>query len=89
MPKFPHHPYESAAPNSDDHNFLVRTLICSFFDSTESSLSLEFNKMKFSANHGLISKLGHGHLRNIPFWFPELLFFGTEMNLICSRLRMA
>ena len=49
MPEFPHHPYESAGLTSDDHNFPVQTPICLFFDSTESSLSLEFNKMKFSA----------------------------------------
>ena len=44
------HPCESAASTLDGHNFLVRTLICTFLDSTESSLSLEFNKMKLSAN---------------------------------------
>ena len=38
------HPCESAASTLDSHNFLVRTLICAFLDSTESSLSLEFNK---------------------------------------------
>ena len=43
------HPCESAASTLDDHNFLVRTPICTFFDSTERSLSLEFNKIKFSA----------------------------------------
>ena len=43
------HPCESAASTSDDHNFPVQTLICTFLDSTESSLSLEFNRIKFSA----------------------------------------
>ena len=43
------HPCKSAASTSDDHNFLIQTLIRSFLDSTESSLSLEFNKMKCSA----------------------------------------
>ena len=33
----------------DGHNFLVRTPIRVFLDSTEISLSLEFNKIKFSA----------------------------------------
>ena len=42
------HPCESAASTLDGHNFLVRTLICVFLDSTESSLSIEFNKIKFS-----------------------------------------
>ena len=46
MQKFSHHPCESAALNSNSHNFPVRTLICAFLDSMESSLSLEFNKMK-------------------------------------------
>ena len=43
------HPCESAASTLDDHNFLARTLIRSFLDSPESLLSLEFNKIKFSA----------------------------------------
>ena len=43
------HPCESAASTLDDHNFLVQTPIYAFLDSTESSLSLEFNKIKFSA----------------------------------------
>ena len=37
------HPFESATSTLDDHNFLVRTPICAFLDSTESLLSLEFN----------------------------------------------
>ena len=43
------HPCESAASTLDGHNFLVRTPIHAFLDSTESSSSLEFNKIKFSA----------------------------------------
>ena len=43
------HPCESALSTFDDHNFLVRTLIRTFLDSTESSSSLEFNKIKCSA----------------------------------------
>ena len=42
-------PCESAMSTLDDHNFLVRTPILAFLDSTESSLSLEFNKINFSA----------------------------------------
>ena len=42
------HPCESATSTLDGHNFLVRTLIHAFLDSTESSSSLEFNKIKFS-----------------------------------------
>ena len=43
------HPCESAASTLDGHNFLVLTPISAFLDSTERSLSLEFNKIKFSA----------------------------------------
>ena len=43
------HPCESAVSTLDDHNFLVRTPICMFLDSTESSSSLEFNKVKCSS----------------------------------------
>ena len=37
VPEFSQHPCESAAPTSDGHNFLVRTPIEMFLDSTESS----------------------------------------------------
>ena len=43
------HPCESAASTLDGHNFLVRTPIRAFLDSKESSSSIEFNKIKFSA----------------------------------------
>ena len=43
------HPCESAMSTLDGHNFLVRTRIRGFLDSTKCSLSLEFNKIKFSA----------------------------------------
>ena len=43
------HPCESAASISDGHKFLVQTTIHTFFDSMESSLILEFNKIKYSA----------------------------------------
>ena len=42
-------PCESVASTLDDHNFLVRTPIRAFLDSTESSLSLKYNKINFSA----------------------------------------
>ena len=54
------HPCESAVSTLDGHNFLVRTLICAFLDSTESSLSLEFNKIKCIAKMRLKIGLGHG-----------------------------
>ena len=43
------HPCESAVSTLDGHNFLVRTPIHVFLDSTESSSSLEINKIKFSS----------------------------------------
>ena len=43
------HSCESAATNSDHHNFPVQTPICTFLDSTESSLILEFNIIRLSA----------------------------------------
>ena len=42
-------PCESAVSTLDGHNFFVRTLIQVCLDSTEISLSLKFNKVKFSA----------------------------------------
>ena len=43
------HSCESTASTLDGHNFLVRTPIRAFLDSTEKLSSLEFNKIKFSA----------------------------------------
>ena len=40
------HPCELAASTSDGNNFLVQTPICTFLDSMEISLSLEFNRIK-------------------------------------------
>ena len=42
-------PCESAMSTLDGHNFLVRTPIHTFLDSTESSLSVKFNKINVSA----------------------------------------
>ena len=54
------HPCELATSTSDDHNFPVRTPICIFLDSTKISLSLQFNRMKFSdktwAEHWSVSR---------------------------------
>ena len=41
------HPCESVVSTLDGHNFLVRTPIRAFLDSTEILLSLEFNKINF------------------------------------------
>ena len=43
------HPCELAVSTLDGHNFLVRTPIRVFLDSTEILLTLEFNKIKLSA----------------------------------------
>ena len=43
------HPWELVVSTLDGHNFLVRTPIRVFLDFTESSFSIEFNKIKFSA----------------------------------------
>ena len=43
------HPCELAMSTLDDHNFIVRTPICVFLDSTESSLSIDLNKINFSS----------------------------------------
>ena len=43
------HPCESTTSTFDGHNFLVRTPICSFLDSTERMSSLEFNKINLSS----------------------------------------
>ena len=43
------HPCESADSTLDGHNFLVRTPIRAFLDSTEISPSLKFNKIKCSS----------------------------------------
>ena len=59
---------------SNDHKIFVRTLIRAFLDSTESLLSLEFNKISAQPNLGLNIGLGHGQLRNGPFWFRNFCF---------------
>ena len=78
------HPCESAASTSDNHNFLVRTPIHAFLDSTESSLSLKFYKIK-----GL-AKLWAEHWarsRTVEEW--SVLVFGTDLYLKCLGLLMA
>ena len=83
------HCCESASSTSDDNNFLVQTPICSFLDSTERSLSLEFNKMKCSAK----TWAKHwARSRTVKEW-SVLVFgtyvFGTSLYLKCLGLRMA
>ena len=63
----------------DNHNFLARTPIRAFLDSTESLSSLEFNNSHPKCSMNIW--LGHGHLRNGQFRFLELLF----SEPVCNR----
>ena len=83
------HPYELVASISDDHNFIVQTPICTFLDSIESSLSLQFYKMKCLAKpwaeHWARS-------RTVEEWSVLVFiisFFGTGLYLKCLGLCMA
>ena len=83
------HPCESSVSTSDGHNFLVRTSIRAFLDSTKSSLSLEFNKMKCSAKTWAKHWAGS---RTVEEW--SVLVSGTSifrigLYLKCLGLRMA
>ena len=89
MPEFPHHPCESAAPTSDGHNFPVRTLICAFLDSTESLLSLEFNKMKFSAKTWAEQWSGSWTIEERSILVSGSSVFRIGLYLKCSGLCMA
>ena len=53
------------AHQCDDHNFFVRTPICTFLDSMKRSLSLEFN-------HILVNGIWYSKFRVIPDLFKEL-----------------
>ena len=89
MSEFSHHPYESAAPTSDGHNFPVRTPISAFLDSEERSLSLEFNKMKFSAKLWAEQWARSQTVEERSFLVSGTSIFGIELYLKFSRLRMA
>ena len=83
------HPCESAVTTSDDHNFLVRTPIRAFLDSTESSLSLEFNKIKFSAKPWAEKWAGSRTVEEWSVLVSGTSVFGTGLYLKCLGLRMA
>ena len=79
------HPCNSIASTSNDHNFLVRTPIHAFLNSTKSSLSLKFYKIKFSAKPWAGS-------RTVEEWsvlVSGTSVFGTSLYLKCLGLRMA
>ena len=83
------HPCESAASTSEDHNFLARTPVRAFLDSTESSLSHEFNKIKFIAKPWVEHWSGS---RTVEEWFVLVSgtsIFGIGLYLKCLGLRLA
>ena len=83
------HPCESVASTSDDHNFLVQTLIQSFLDSTESLLSLEFNMMKCSAKAWDEDWVRSRTAKELSVLISGTSVFGTGLYLKCLGLRMA
>ena len=85
MFEFPYHSCES----SDGHNFPVRTPICAFLDSTESSLSIKFNKMKFLAKPWAEQWAGSRKVEERSVLVSRTSVFGIELYLKCSGLRMA
>ena len=82
------HPCE-AALTLDDHNFPFRTLICTFLDSTESSLSLKFNRMKCSAKTWAEHWVGSRTVEEWPVLGSRISVFGIGLHLKCLGLRMA
>ena len=83
------YPCESATSTLDGHNLLVRDPIRVFLDFTESSLSLEFNKINFLAKPW--DKHWDGS-RTVEEWFvlvSETSVFGTGLYRKCLGLHMA
>ena len=83
------HPCESVTSTSDDHNFPVRTLIYMFLDSTKSSLSLEFNRMKCSVKMWAEHWAGSQTVEEWSVLGSGTHVFGIGLYLKCLRLRMA
>ena len=81
------HPCESVASTSDDHNFLVRTPICTFLDSMERSLSLEFNRMKCLAKTWAKNLAGSRTVEEWSVQGSETYVFGIGLYLKCLGLR--
>ena len=73
------HPCESVASTSDGHNFPVRTPIFTFLDSTESSLSLEFNIINFSAKKWAEHWDGSRKIEEWSVLASETSFFGIDL----------
>ena len=89
VPKFPPHPCELAASTSDDHNFLVRTSICTFLDSTKSSFSIEFYKMNFSAQTWAEHWDGSQTVKEWSVLVSGTSVLGTNLYLKCLGLCLA
>ena len=89
MPEFPHHPDLSTSLTLDGHNFPIRTPICAFLDSAESSLSLEFNKLKFSAKPWAEQWDVSRTVEERFVLISGTSVFRTGLYLKCSGLRMA
>ena len=83
------HPCELTASTSDGHNFLVRTQIRAFLDSTESSLSLEFNKIKYSAKKWAEHWARSRTFEEWSIFVSRTYVFGTGLYLKCLGLRLA
>ena len=83
------HPCELAMLTSDGHNFLIRTPIGAFLDSMESSLSLEFNKIKCSAKPWAEHWAGTQTVEEWSVLVSGTSVFGTGLYLKCLGLRMA
>ena len=83
------HPCESAASTSDDHNFPVRTPICTFLDSIERYLSLKFNRMKCSAKTWAKHWVGSRTFEEWSVLGSGTFVFGIGLYLKCLGLRMA
>ena len=83
------HPCELAVSTSDDHNFPVRTLICTFLDATESSLSLEFNRIKFLAKTWAEHWAGSRSIEELSVLGSGTSVFGIGLYMKCLGLRMA
>ena len=89
MPKFLHHPCESAVPTSDDNNFPIQTLIYTSLDSTKISLSLEFYKMKCLAKPWAGQWAGSWTVDERSILVFKTFVFKTGLYLKRSELRMA
>ena len=83
------YPCESAASTSDDHNFPVQTPICTFLDSTKSSLSLKFNRMKCLAKTRAENWAGSQTVEEWSVLGSGTSVFGIGLYLKCLGLRMA